>query len=59
MTPHGQRREQASARHITVQREWLFPLQADRRLRGPDSFTYQASDGLAGSNIATVKITVQ
>jgi N-acetylneuraminic acid mutarotase len=26
---------------------------------GPDSFTYQASDGLAVSNIATVNITVQ
>ena len=26
---------------------------------GPDSFTYQASDGLAVSNIATVNMTVQ
>ncbi len=26
---------------------------------GPDSFTYQARDGLASSNIATVQITVQ
>ena len=26
---------------------------------GPDSFTYQASDGLATSNTATVNITVQ
>ena len=25
----------------------------------PHSFTYQASDGLASSNIATVQITVQ
>jgi adhesin/invasin len=43
---------------VTLSSNGSFNYTPDPDFNGPDSFTYQANDGLANSNTATVSITV-
>jgi VCBS repeat-containing protein len=44
---------------LTLNADGSFVYTADVTYSGPDSFTYQANDGIADSNVATVSITVK
>lgn len=43
---------------LTLNSDGSFTYTPDANYHGPDSFSYQASDGTAGSSVATVSLTV-
>jgi VCBS repeat-containing protein len=55
----AQRVSKPSHGALTVNSNGSFIYKPVKGFTGPDSFTYQANDGLANSNTATVSITVQ
>jgi VCBS repeat-containing protein len=44
---------------LTFNSNGSFIYKSAKGFAGLDSFTYQASDGVASSNVATVNVTVQ